>query len=188
MDTLSKDGPNKIWIEYQEDKPQSFAAGWKFAELHMPAVRKVLGSLPADYFLDFATAPAKQDMQEATDLVIEVSGGTMAVRVRSNKFYRSARGEFYDWSVRCVSHGRKTEIHKLREGFGDWYFYGYSLDDKGKLAAWWLLDMHRVREEGILDMDNWQVHPNRDGTSGMYIPLRVLEERGCVIDFCHDIS
>lgn len=175
MDTLSKDGRS------------NFATGWKFAELHMPAVRTALSELPAGIFLNFATADAKRDMEQATDLVLEVEGGTIAVRIRSNKYYLSYldgkphKPKALDWSVRWVSRGARTEIHKLREGFGDFYFYGYSEDDRGMLADWWLIDLHTVRERDILESGLWQVNPNYDGTEGGYFPIWRLEEANCVL-------
>ena len=170
MDMLSQDGQN------------SFAAGWVFAELHMPAVRTALSELPAGIFLDFATADAKRDMEQATDLVLEVGGGTVAVRIRSKRYYNS-KPKALDWSVRFESGNARTEIHKLREGFGDFYFYGYSKDDAGELEDWWLIDLHTVRERGILESDRWQVHPNMDkkGTAGGYFPIWLLEEANCVL-------
>lgn len=159
----------------------SFAAGWAFSELHMPAVRAELVRLPAGYFMDFAAAEAKQDMEQATDLVLNIEGGTMAVRVRRNEFWKKADRYGPDWSIRYKSRGGgKTEIHKLQEGYCDWYFYGYSLDDAGALAAYWLIDLYRVREEGLLDRE-WQVWPNGDQSAGMYVPLAELEAAGCVL-------
>jgi hypothetical protein len=171
MDTSSQDGRN------------NFTKGWEFAELHMPSVRTALSELPAGIFLGFATADAKRDMEQATDLVLEVGGGTIAVRIRSGKYYSPITPKALDWSVRFKSGNSKTEIHKLREGFGDFYFYGYSKDNKGALAAWWLIDLHTVREQGILESDLWQVHPNMDkkGTAGGYFPLWLLEEANCIL-------
>lgn len=169
----------------------SFRAGWDFAELHMPAIRTVLKSLPSGYFLDFATAPAEKDTEEATDLVLSVSGGTMGVRVRSAECW----GKNYsapEWSVRWRSRmGKRTEIDKLRDGFGDWYLFAYSSDDKGGLASWFLVDLMMVRDTGILYADDefgmnalgWQgPWPNGDGSAGIYFPMKRLEELGCIMD------
>lgn len=150
-----------------------FVKNWDFMLLHMPAVKKVLCDLPAGTFLDILTAEPKRDMNEATDLVVELAGGTLAVRVRRKKHLGFAKRFGFDFSVRCESRGNKTEIHKLRDGFGDWYFYGYSGDDKGSLAYWWLFDLDKIREDGILNK-KWKIHSNGDGTSGMYIPISEL--------------
>ena len=157
-----------------------FPQNWLFAERHMPAVRSILGDLPARIFFDVATAPVKKDMEQATDLILSsVGSGDIAVRVRANKYFRRAHG-YYEWSVRYYNKGCKTEYQKLKEGFGRWYFMAYSSDDDGKLAGWWLIDLDKVRVADILDK-NWKVHPNGDGTSGMYIPIKELMLADCVV-------
>lgn len=155
--------------------------GWNFAVKHMDAVRDALSSCPAGLFMDFATATPQQDMEQATDLVMLIEGGTFAVRVRRHKTWKMGKkwGRI-DWSVRYYCRGYKTEIDKLREGFGDWYFYGWYKDDRCSLIGWVILDLSRVRECGILDRE-WDVHPNGDGTSGMYIPMGALRDEGCIV-------
>lgn len=147
----------------------------------MGAVRDALGNLPSRIFFDIETAPAKRDMEQATDLILSVSSGDIAVRVRGKHHYKKAIEKFgFDWSIRAYCRGHKTEIHKLKEGFARWYFYAYSIDDCGKLAAWWVIDMDKVRSENVLARD-WPAYPNGDGTSGLYIPIRVLEAMGCIV-------
>jgi hypothetical protein len=161
--------------------PLRNSAGWISAEKHMPEIRRILGDLPCKIFFAIETAPAKKDMEQATDLILSVSSGDIAVRVRSHKHYQAAVAKFgFDWSVRAVSRGYKTEIHKLREGFGRWYFYAYSADDNGKIAAWWVIDLDKVRAENIL-MCEWPTYPNGDGTYGTYIPIHSLDEHGCIV-------
>lgn len=173
MDMLSKDGPmnnedcqnrtimnrtkkrlgvlkKQMGLYSEQSDDNGFEGNWNFASSHMPAVRKELALLPVGYFMNFATADAKRDMEEATDLVLEIIGGTMAVRIRRKRYYH-----FFDWTIRYKigNNNIKTEIHKLREGFADWYFYGYSADDKSELGFWCLIDLYRVREERLLDRD-----------------------------------
>jgi hypothetical protein len=162
-------------------KPKSFADGWGFAELHMPAVRSVLDNLPVKMFMNVNTAPTKKDMEQATDLVLSVNGIDIAVRVRRHKFFKDGNKLFgLDWSIRSVNNGHLTEIQKLQSGFGRWYFYGYSKDDKGQLIRWYLIDLDIVRNENILTM-NYPEYPNGDGTSGKYIPINKLYEIDCII-------
>lgn len=162
----------------------NFKTNWQFMLDHMPAVRNELCQLPASYFLDFATADPKRDMEEATDLVLEINGGTMAVRIRRKQFYR-----FFDWTIRYKigNNNIKTEIHKLREGFADWYFYGYSADDKSELAFWCLIDLYRVREEKILDKKR-RIQPNVGGrTSFIGVPIHELNKAGTLIFISEDV-
>lgn len=164
----------------------SYKNNWQFMLDHMPAVREALCELPACYFLDFATADPKRDMEEATDLVLKIAGGTMAVRIR-RKQYKN----YMDWTIRYKigNNDIKTEIHKLKEGFADWYFYGYSADDVNKLDFWCLIDLYRIREEEVLDKD-WSHtlrHNTDNRTSFISIPIKELFDAGTLIFISDDI-
>ena len=162
---------------------QTFQVGFDFAEKHMDAVRKVLGELPIKLFLDIETAPAKKDMEEATDLILSVSGGDIAVRIRRRKYWdrQNEKGWGHDWSVRVESRGHKTEIHKLTDGFGKWYFMAYSADDLKELAEWWLIDLDKIRSCNILQDPKYPIYDNGDGTAGKYININNLEKLNCII-------
>jgi hypothetical protein len=152
----------------------TFTDEFSFAEKHMPEVKKALGNLPSKIFFDIDTATVKRDMEEATDLIMSVSSGDIAVRVRRNKFLC-----YMDWSVRVRNKGYKTEIHKLQEGYARWYFIGWSLDDKETLAKWYLLDLDKIRAKNILTRD-YPIRDNYDGTAGKYIPIKILSFNMCV--------
>lgn len=174
----------------------SFGSNWQFMLDHMPAIREILKELPCKYFMDFITATPIQDMEQAADLILEIPGGTMPVRMRRNNHFQTALRLRFDWSIRYECRGHRTEIDKLRDGFGDWYFYGYSADDIGSIAAWWLIDLHIIREEQILDEKtiqsfDWPIHDNgrwrnsifvSDGTSALYVPISYLEKTNCIMD------
>lgn len=150
-------------------------ARWNFSERHMKAVRDTLGNLPAKTFFNVETADFKKDTENATDLVLEMGSGDIAVRIR-----KSAYRKYGDWTVRSDSNGHRTEIDKLREGFARWYFMGYSQDDVSRLACWWLLDMDKIRQAGILEKRR-KPHTNGDGTAFVAIPIAELERAGCVV-------
>jgi hypothetical protein len=158
----------------------TFNLEFTFAEAHMPAVKSALGELPSKIFFDIATANAQRDMEEATDLILSVSSGDIAVRVRRHKFICGVYADKPDWSIRIKNKGCKTEIDKLKEGFARWYFLGFSLDDRSILADWYLLDMDRIRRNNLMTRD-YPVHDNYDGTVGKYIPVRVLSFNLCVV-------
>jgi len=109
--------------------------------------KKAFGELPIKLFFDVQTAPAQKDMKEATDLVLTISSGDIAVRIRRKKFTEKAEQFGFDWSIRCRSNGHKTEIHKLKEGFARlvilWVF------QKMIRESWppgWIIDMDKVRQ------------------------------------------
>jgi len=177
--------------EMKSNERVSFSDNWGFSERHLPAVRRELAMLPAGLFLDFATADAERDKTEATDIVLEVDRrGMMAVRVRARRYWRDHEDDG-DWSIRFKSrYGGRTEAHKMIDGWCDWYFIGFS-DGHNDLYRWFLLDLYRVREEGIfpdtMDETAWRAlgwlgpHDNADGTAGIYFPISKLLELGCVM-------
>jgi len=145
----------------------------------MAAVKKGLGEVPSRIFLDIANATAKQDVEQSTDLIMVITGGEIGVRIRRRENWERNKMHLM-WSVRAICRGHKTEIDKLREGFGRWYFMGWSENDKDSLIGWYLIDLNKVREIGILDR-KWSIYPNGDGTSGMYIPITKLRDEGCIL-------
>ena len=69
-------------------------------------------------FLSLEVSNEYKDTQEATDMLIKIEGGDVALRVRNPSC------KFRDFTIRSRSkYGGKTEIDKLKEGFGDWYLY-----------------------------------------------------------------
>ena len=131
----------------------------------------------AMHLLQINIATEEQDTKEATDLVIDVIGGTVAVRTRRHATDKGYR----DFTIRCRSTwGQKTEIDKLREGYAKWYLYAWEQRDGG--YEYILLDMDRVRDSGLLD-GRKQVIINRDGRTGFVsISLFDLNNSNCIIN------
>ena len=158
--------------------------GFALEEKMMPCIREAIGNIPAVVFFDIATAPIERDTKEATDLVIKLSGGDVAVRVRRFRYkYNDREPLAFDWSVRWRSrYGYKTEIDKLREGFARWYFYAVANANETGLYEFCLIDVDIVRKTGLLnDKTKWQVSPNGDGSFGGYYPARQLYKLGCIV-------
>jgi len=106
------------------------------------------------------------DMKQATDVVVNITAGSVAVRVRTE------RCKYRDWTVRSRSlYGGETELSKLKKGFANWYLYAWST--AGVLSEWMLIDLDKVRSGGILDRP-WSEIPNGDGTKFISIPRHVL--------------
>lgn len=71
--------------------------------------------------IDVKIASKEQDTKYATDMVVEVKGGDIAVRIRNNDKY-DYFNEYCDLTIRTRSmNGKRTEIDKLRDGFGSKY-------------------------------------------------------------------
>jgi hypothetical protein len=164
--------------------------GWALSVKMMPYIRKSIGDIPSKIFFDIETATFEQDTTKATDLVLKLSGGDIAVRVRNHKFgYKKYSWSdsidkeplAFDWSVRFVANGYKTEIHKLREGFAKWYFIGLANKDETDLFDYGLIDLNRCRINNIFRDELWQINPNSDGTAGGYLRMRRVKEYGCLL-------
>lgn len=126
------------------------------------------------HFLNFEVSDEYKDTQEATDMVIKVKGGDVALRVREPNVH------FRDLTIRSRSrYGGKTEIDKLREGFGKWYLYGWG-DGVGNVNEYILVDLDKVRSFKILDRQRKEI-PNYDGTKFINISISELIMTGCLI-------
>ena len=148
---------------------------WQWADGHMKAIVDVL-QLNAMHLLSIQVASLERDMKKATDLVISVEGGDVAVRIRRPRY----RSRFRDLTIRAWREsGVKTERDKLLEGFGDWYLYSWS-DGNGGLSDWFLVDLNKLRESGLLKQK--PVKKNKDGRSGFIaITDRELRAVGCMV-------
>lgn len=136
----------------------TFQNNWQFSEKHMPAVRRILAK-HAMRFLKIETATMDEDMKQAFDLKITTERGNVAVRIR--------RGDcnYRDLTIRAYNKGLRTELHKLRDGFGDWYLYAWE-NANGVITEYALIDVNKARP---LFSDNRQIKMNTDGVTGFTI-------------------
>lgn len=152
----------------------TFQTNFDWQQCYLPQVSKIL-RLHAGYFVDFVISNEEQDTRQATDMVLTVSGaGTFAVRIRRpDCVYR-------DFTIRSQSRGGgKTELEKLREGWGNWYLYAWC-DQRDQLSEWVLVDLHCLRESGLLERKRRE-QPNGDGTFFIAIPVPELRTAESVI-------
>ena len=146
-------------LPYQRDR--------QWADRYMEQVTDILRK-NAMHIIKIELADDDSDMHQATDLFVKVSGGSVAVRVRRSKFNNQER----DWTIRSSRpNGYKTELQKLREGHGDWYLYCWT-NEHGTIDTYWLIDLGRVREKGLLDRQRYEFN-NKDGTK--FVAVRAGE-------------
>ncbi len=154
-------------------KPSSYQVNRAFSDYYLPQVVEIL-KRNAVHIVTISVAPEEQDKRQATDMVIEVTGGRVAVRVRRAQY------KFRDLTIRSHSFGgRKTELEKLREGYGDWYLYCWASDD-GNIGEWILVDINKMRSSGILAAQRKQI-PNGDGTFFVTISPKELCDGDCIV-------
>lgn len=120
----------------------SYAQDRKWSDRFLPAIRALVGP----HLL--IPAPLERDMKEASDLIVlRARDMTIACRVR-----RPGYADVYPWDVTLRSRRdtkAKTELQKLREGWGDWMFYGHSAADEYSFERWFLIDLHVWRGEFV---------------------------------------
>lgn len=153
----------------------TYSGDRKWADKHIEQVAAILRA-NAMHIVKIEVAPETQDAEEATDLIIEVKGGSVAVRLRRvDTHYR-------DLTIRSRRpSGVPTELYKLRAGFGDWYLYGWT--NNGNIEEWILVDLNLLRGAGLLEGPRAEI-PNRDGSSHFVaISLNELGLNGCLAAF-----
>lgn len=126
------------------------------------------------HFLSMEVSDEYKDTQESTDMIIKIEGGDVALRVREPSC------AFRDLTIRSRSKwGNTTEIDKLKQGFGDWYLYGWG-DGISNVNEYILVDLHKVRQFNLLDVKRNEI-PNGDGTKFISIPIGELQMAGCIV-------
>lgn len=112
----------------------------------------------------------------STDRIFEMEGGKKVItRLRKIEYMK-----YLEWTiVASRPSGVKTELSKLRDGFGDFYFYGYVNDTD--VVKYFLFDLNLVRKKGILEW-NFKERTNRkDGSSFVVVPFNMLQKCGALI-------
>lgn len=155
----------------------TFNKNWDFSEKYICEVQKILQQ-NAMYIVNVEVATPEDDMKHATDLKIKITAGDVSVRIRRSKY------TFRDITIRAYKDGYKTEIHKLRDGYGDWYLYAWENTDQNGIAEWVLVDLNKARP---LFLKEKEVKMNKDGHSGFVnYSINELEEYNAVV--VHNIS
>lgn len=104
----------------------------------LPEIERICG----EYLI--SEAPAEEDAQRNTDLIVLGLGALrIACRIRSASYLNHYAGEFTIREGR--PNGTKTELTKIIEGWGDYFFYGFADEDECALAAWLLGDLRVFR-------------------------------------------
>jgi len=115
--------------------------GWQeskqWSDGFLPEIKAILGVHL------IGEAPQKEDQEHNTDLIVlTMAPVRVACRVRSAG-YSQYRNEFTLRTHRPS--GMKTEMRKILEGWGDYFFYGHQGEDGLTLGAWLLGDLKPFR-------------------------------------------
>lgn len=151
-----------------------FKQNWNFSEKYMPQIKLILAK-HAGKFLQIEVATMEEDMTQAFDLnIITHNKSKIAVRIRR------ADIKFRDITIRALNGGHKTEIHKLRDGYGDWYLYAWE-SEGNRITEYALIDIHKARHLFTQDRN---VIPNTDNKTGFYsYSIEELAKCGALIAY-----
>lgn len=95
--------------------------------------------------------------------------------------------DYRDLTIRSISrNGGKTELQKLREGFGDWYIYCWT-NEKQQINEWMLINLNCVRESGLLGIYREDI-PNGDGTFFRVVSFTELRLNKCITSYNYVID
>lgn len=136
-----------------------------FQHKHTPDVIRLLKA-NLQHMVNIRLGTQDEDSKQATDMVMYMdNGGAIGVRVR--RYENTSQKERYrHFTIREKSAGgSKTELDKLRDGWGDWYFYGWENQD-GILDEWIIVNLNVLHERKAFHTDfkareRWR--SNRDG-------------------------
>ncbi len=88
--------------------------------------------------------PKEEDAERNTDLmVLRMDAVRIGCRIRKHQYLKSYGDEFTIRAGRPS--GVKTELTKIIEGWGDYFFYGFSDEGETQLARWTLADIRVFR-------------------------------------------
>lgn len=133
-----------------------FKSNFAFQDGYMQQIESIV-KRNAQHMITTRLASKIEDSQQSTDMVMQVDAGvTIAIRIRRPNCH------FRDLTIRSQSWGNgKTELDKLREGWGDWYVYAWA-NTQGILDEWMLVNIHTMRNAGLLGKDKSE-RSNKDG-------------------------
>lgn len=149
----------------------TYEANSEWANGYKKAILAILAE-NAFVFLRFMEADQDTDRREATDYTIEVTGGTLATRIRS------ADRDFRDLTLRTSA--KPSELDKIRGGFARWYLYCWTSPASGSIVEYVIVDLDVCRSCGILATSRKQFR-NGDGTHFVAINVNELRTAGCVV-------
>lgn len=106
-------------------------ADWKWADKFLPDIKRILGECL------IATAPIEDDAERNTDLIVlKLDAVRIGCRIRRYSYLLRYPDEFTIRAGRPS--GAKTELAKIIEGWGDYFFYGFANETESGLARWTL--------------------------------------------------
>lgn len=173
-----KDSINTAMNLIASPPPPSYQLDRAWSDKFLPAIKHIVGP----YLLE--PAPFELDARESTDLIVlRARDLRIAARVRRHGYAEKYRFEFTLRAQR--DSGQVTELTKIVNGFGDWFFYAHADASEATFALWWLIDLHAFRAHMIRDAYRsegnkvkWEKKSNGDGTHFFAFDIRSFPDDG----------
>jgi len=109
-----------------------------WSDKFIPEIKQILG------LHLISESPVEEDQERNTDLIVlRLEAVRIACRVRRHDYLQKYKDEFTIRAGRPS--GAKTELTKIIEGWGDYFFYGFSNKNESNLAQWFLGDLKCFR-------------------------------------------
>lgn len=142
------------WIEHKN-----------FSDLFLPEIKSILGQ-------NFIGEIKEEDCFHNTDLIVlKMEVIRFACRVRRFEYFDKFHNEFTFRSK--LPSGNKTELNKIIEGWGDFFFYGFADYYNEKLHHWIIADLKVFRSwfSDCLARKNykWAKKENKDNSSSFLV-------------------
>ena len=121
-------------IKVQRD----WRSGKQWSDRFLPEIKSILGQHL------IAEPPIEEDAERNTDLmVLRLDAVRIGCRIRRHEYLAPYGHQF---TIRAgVPSGAKTEITKVIEGWGNYFFYGFSDEAEQALKQWVLCDLNVFR-------------------------------------------
>jgi hypothetical protein len=140
----------------------------RWSDRFLPEIKGIIGTHL------IAEPPYEEDAERNTDLmVLRLDAIRIGCRIRKFKFASSYPDEFTIRTSRPS--GAKTELGKIVEGWGDYFFYGFSDERESELCSWALCDLKVFRSWFSRELTNkkgempGKQRTNHDGSSSFAV-------------------
>lgn len=161
-------------------KARTYLVDRKWADRFIPQIRGILQKV-GWIVLNIEVSSQEDDNKRAVDILLKVDTGHIACRIRGAEY-----ASYHDLTIRARrKNGVMTELEKLRKRTVRWYLYCYTDEADQNIAEWYLIDIFKMLDLGLLDSTNPTLgeKENKDGvTSFVHIPLEELTNSNCIVE------
>jgi hypothetical protein len=146
------------------------------SDSHLPEAKRIMAKHLIPLIASVETAGDILDKREATDIIITCGKVCICYRCKSGKYRHLT-----DLNIRMsVESGCRTEVHKIREGYGAYYFFCWLDETDSHIEKWMIIDLNVIREQNLLSLLVERRIPGLDCTFGT-LKFDILEKAGAVL-------